>query len=144
MQKKLLRALQDGEIRAVGSTKAVRVDVRIVSASNRRLVDMVRDKRFREDLYYRLNGVTIELPPLRERKEDIPALAGLFLRRAAKELSREPPAFAPEALQRLVAYRWPGNVRQLDNELRRCIALLGDEREITADMLSPDVLEAAP
>jgi len=141
MQKKLLRALQDGEIRAVGGTRSVKVDVRVVSASNRGLLDMVKNGTFREDLYYRLNGITVELPPLRDRTEDIPLLVDVFLVRAAAELGRAMPTIVPEALDALASYRWPGNVRQLDNEIRRCLALLGDETVIRVEHFSPDILE---
>ncbi len=143
MQKKLLRALQDGEIRPVGGTASVHVDVRIVSASNRQLKDLVAQGRFREDLYYRLNGVTIELPPLRDRADDIPALARWFLQKVAAEMGREAPLFSGAAEQALCAYRWPGNVRELENEMRRCLALLGGERVIQVEHLSEEVRSAA-
>ncbi|MFG0319989.1 MAG: sigma-54 interaction domain-containing protein [Planctomycetota bacterium JB042] len=139
MQKKLLRALQDGEIRPVGGTKSIHVDVRVVSASNRLLPDLVAKKQFREDLFYRLNGVTIRLPPLRERAEDVPALASFFLARVAKEMGREAPGLAADARAALKRYAWPGNIRELENEVRRCLALLGGDATITAAHLSDEV-----
>lgn len=143
MQKKLLRALQDGEIRPVGGTKSIHVDVRIVSASNRLLPDMVAKKLFREDLFYRLNGVTIRLPPLRERAEDVPELARFFMTRVAAEMGREPPRFAADARAALIRYPWPGNIRELENEVRRCLALLGAEGTVSAVHLSEEVRAAA-
>jgi transcriptional regulator with GAF, ATPase, and Fis domain len=119
MQSKLLRVLESGEIRPVGSSQTLTVDVRIVAATHRDLVQMVRERRFREDLYFRLNVIKIALPPLRERPGDVELLVRHFMRAFA------PPGteLAPEALEALVAFRWPGNVRQLENELRRATAL---------------------
>jgi DNA-binding NtrC family response regulator len=144
MQVKLLRVLQTGEFRRVGGEKTVRVDVRVVVASNRDLGKLVEEGKFREDLYYRLNVVRVVLPPLRERREDIPLLVEHFLRKHAAELGREPPRIARAALQRLMSYRWPGNVRELENEILRAAALGGDL--LTVDDLSPHVAagEAAP
>ncbi|MBL8768773.1 MAG: sigma 54-interacting transcriptional regulator [Planctomycetes bacterium] len=143
MQKKLLRALQDGEIRPVGGTSAVKVDVRIVAASNRLLRDMVKAQTFREDLFYRLNGVTIELPPLRDRKADIEPLARFFVARVAKETGRPVPELSSSALHALTQYRWPGNIRELENEVRRCLALLGDATRIEVEHFGDDVRRAA-
>ena len=119
MQSKLLRVLESGELRPVGSSQNVRVDVRIVAATHRDLVAMVRERRFREDLYYRLNVIKIVLPPLRERAGDVELLTRYFLAKFA------PPGveLTPEARAALDAYAWPGNVRQLENELRRATAL---------------------
>ncbi|MBK6941473.1 MAG: sigma 54-interacting transcriptional regulator [Planctomycetes bacterium] len=143
MQKKLLRALQDGEIRPVGGTAAVRVDVRIVAASNRLLRDMVKAQTFREDLFYRLNGVTIELPPLRDRTADIEPLARFFITRVAKEMGREAPELSASALAALQHYRWPGNIRELENEVRRCLALLGDAKRVEVEHFGDEVRRAA-
>jgi transcriptional regulator with PAS, ATPase and Fis domain len=142
MQSKLLRALQDGEIRPVGGTANVRVDVRVVSASNRLLRDLVARHQFREDLYYRLSGVTIELPPLRERGRDVLLLARAFVAKVAAEMKREAPAIAPDAEAALLAHRWPGNVRELENEIRRCLALMRDESKIEAKHLSEELRAA--
>ena len=143
MQTKLLRALQDGEIRPVGDTKSLRVDVRVVSASNRLLREMVEQGTFREDLYYRLNGVTLELPPLRERGDDIPELAEHFLREVSAEMRREPPRLPATVSDALTRYRWPGNIRELENEIRRCLALAGGSDTIGIELLSDELRAAA-
>ncbi len=122
MQSKLLRVLQEGEVRPVGSNKVVHVDVRIVAASNKDLRGMCRAGTFREDLYFRLAVVTIQLPPLRERKGDVRHLVRFFLERMKTELGREA-SVTDEALALLERWRWPGNVRELENEIRRAVAL---------------------
>ena len=137
MQKKLLRALQEGEIRRVGSKNATKVDVRIISASNQDLRAGMKAGTFREDLFYRLNGVTVGLPPLRERREDIPLLVEHFLEVIAVEMRTPRRRANPAAMALLMAYRWPGNVRELENEVRRAVALSIDL--IGADELSPEV-----
>jgi len=118
MQAKLLRVLQDGEVRPVGSNKVQKVDVRIVAATNKDLVAMCRAGTFREDLYFRLNVVTITLPPLRERTGDVPHLVRFYLKRIGDEM-KKPVDITPEALALLERWRWPGNVRELDNVVRR-------------------------
>lgn len=123
MQVKLLRALQEGEIDPVGSKRPVKVDVRIISATNRNLAEQVEAGRFREDLFYRLNVFPIEAPSLRERREDIPALIEHFIRRFNVEEGKRVTGVAPEAMQQLAAYDWPGNVRQLENTVYRAIIL---------------------
>jgi two-component system response regulator GlrR len=123
LQAKLLRALQEQQIRAVGSTQSVAVDVRIVSATHRDLETMLADGQFREDLYYRLHVVSLALPPLRERREDIPLLANHFLERLTERSRRDVNGFAPDAVQILVSADWPGNVRQLYNAVEYCVAL---------------------
>jgi DNA-binding NtrC family response regulator len=119
LQARLLRALQEGEIRRVGSNEPIVVDLRVLAATNKDLAQAVRDGRFREDLFYRLNVVTIRIPPLRERREDIPLLADHF---AAKH-GREGAAITPAARELLAAYDWPGNVRELENVIERALAL---------------------
>jgi len=121
MQAKLLRVLQEGEVRPVGATRPKIVNVRVVSATNRNLEEEVAQGRFREDLYYRLKVFPIKLPPLRDRKEDIPLIARHFLAIYAKEAARQLPTFSPEALALMMAYRWPGNVRELQNEMQRLV-----------------------
>ncbi len=123
LQAKLLRALQERQVRPVGATLAVEVDVRVISATHRRLAEEISAGRFREDLYYRLSGVSLELPPLAARRDDVPLLAAHFLRRLAARHGKPLAGIAPEALQRLVAAPWPGNVRQLHNVIERCVAL---------------------
>jgi transcriptional regulator with GAF, ATPase, and Fis domain len=134
MQSKLLRVLQEGEVRPVGSNKVVHVDVRIVAASNKDLRAMCREGSFREDLYFRLAVVTIQLPPLRERKGDVRHLVRFFLERMAEEMGREA-VVTDEALALLDRWRWPGNVRELENEIRRAVALSDDA--IGPEDLSP-------
>jgi len=137
LQVKLLRALQSGEVRPVGSTQAITVDVRIVAATNRDLEHMIREGEFREDLFYRLNVIQIVLPPLRDRREDIPALAEHFLARSAGKLGRGL-RLSPEALERLLRYPWPGNVRELENAIERA-AILTRGDAVEPDDLPPHV-----
>lgn len=127
-QVKLLRAIQEGEVDPVGGKRPVKVDIRIISATNRSLLDMVKEGRFREDLYYRLNVFPMTLPPLRVRTEDIPDLARAFLARFAAEEGRKLRGITAEAMALLVRYSWPGNVRQLENAMFRAVVLAdGDE-----------------
>ena len=134
LQAKLLRVLETGEVRPVGATRSVKVDVRVVSATHRDLKELIAKGLFREDLYYRLNVIRIEIPPLRERPEDIPLLARHFL--ASRDPS--PRHFDEAAMKALVRFAWPGNVRQLENEVSRA-ALLADGEAITVSDLSPEV-----
>jgi len=123
MQVKLLRVLQERRFRRVGGTEEVSADIRVIAATNRDLAKMVAEGTFREDLYYRVNVIPVALPPLRARTEDIPLLAQHFLRRAAAEMGRQVTGLSPEALSALVAYRWPGNIRELENAMERAVAL---------------------
>ena len=123
MQVKLLRALQEGEVDPVGAKRPVKVDVRIISATNKDLAQLVADGRFREDLYYRLNVFPIEAPPLRERRDDIPALVDRFISRFNAEEGRSVRGAAPETIQLLQGFDWPGNVRQLENSVFRAVIL---------------------
>jgi transcriptional regulator with GAF, ATPase, and Fis domain/pSer/pThr/pTyr-binding forkhead associated (FHA) protein len=144
MQTKLLRVLQDGVLRRVGSKEFKKVDVRIMSATNRDLVSMIKEGKFREDLYYRLNVINVQLPPLRERKEDIPLLVDFVIKRIAEKKgsqSKVPREVAPDALDLLMRYDWPGNVRELENEIERSSALSKDV--IRPEHLSKNVVEAA-
>ncbi len=127
MQKRLLRVLQEGEIRRVGGDRVEKIDVRLLSATNRDLESLKGSGEFREDLYYRLNVVQVVLPPLRERREDIPLLIDHFLRTLAEEAGHDRPAMRPEVIERLHDYDWPGNVRELENEVRKAIALSDGE-----------------
>jgi len=131
MQVKLLRVLQDKEFKRVGGTEDIRVDVRIISATNKDLEGAVREKLFREDLFYRLNVIQIKLPPLRERKEDIPVLANHFLKKYSEELNKNISKISPETIQILLHYEYPGNVRELQNIIERAVALEGSQ-ELTA------------
>jgi DNA-binding NtrC family response regulator len=123
LQVKLLRVLQEREFEPVGSSKAVRVDVRVIAATNRDLQAEVTGGRFRADLYYRLNVVPIQVPPLRERREDIPGLVEVFLHRAARRIGRRVAGLHPSTLEQLVAYDWPGNIRDLENTIERAVIL---------------------
>ncbi len=126
-QVKLLRALQEGEVEPVGGRKNVKVDVRIISATNRDLIADVKDGRFREDLFYRLHVFPVSVPPLRRRSEDIPALARHFLTRIAAEEGKRVRAFSAEAMALLATFKWPGNVRQLENAIFRAVVLADGE-----------------
>jgi DNA-binding NtrC family response regulator len=123
IQVKLLRFLQEHEFERVGGTQTIRVDVRVIAATNRNLSEEVAKGRFREDLYYRLNVVALEMPSLRERRSDIPALARFFFQRFAKDNAKSIEGFSPEALQLLTTYDWPGNVRELENAIERAVVL---------------------
>jgi DNA-binding NtrC family response regulator len=131
-QVKLLRAIQEGEVDPVGGRKSVRVDIRLISATNKSLLDLVKQGRFREDLYYRLNVFPMTLPPLRGRREDIPDLVRSFIARFAAEEGKRVRGISDEAMGLLARYDWPGNVRQLENALFRAVVLAdGDELDVT-------------
>ena len=137
MQAKLLRVLQEGEVRAVGSTKVRKVDVRVVAATNKDLEAMVRERSFREDLFYRLNVLRLELPPLRDRGADREILARHFLAAAVEPMGREL-TLGEAAMEVIRGCRWPGNIRQLQNEMQR-IATLADGPEVLVEDFSPEV-----
>jgi DNA-binding NtrC family response regulator len=139
MQAKILRALQEREIMRVGGTEPIKVDVRIIAATNRNLEQMLKERRFREDLYYRLKVIPIVCPPLRERREDIEVLAMHFIRRAAFDGKRKIAGIAPDALEALKTYDWPGNIRQLEWAMERAV-LLGEGEQITLQDLPPEIL----
>jgi two-component system response regulator AtoC len=142
-QVKLNRVLQEREIRRVGETAPVKVDVRVIAATHRELRGEVKEGRFREDLFYRLNVFAVTLPPLREREGDVPLLAGHLLEKHARALRRTVEGFAPEALRRLSGYPWPGNVRELENTVERAVAVTAGTRIELAD-LPPEISSAAP
>jgi len=133
-QAKILRVLQEHEFERLGGTRTIKVDVRLIAATNRDLPTMVAAGQFREDLYYRLNVVTIETPPLRERKDDICELANFFIRRFAGELKKKIMGLEPEALKLLMRYQWPGNIRELENAIERAM-LLAEANHIAVDDL---------
>jgi DNA-binding NtrC family response regulator len=133
-QAKILRVLQEHEFERLGGTRTLRVDVRLIAASNRNLGSMVAAGQFREDLFYRLNVVSVDMPPLRERKEDIPALADFFIRRFEGELKKKIDGLEPDALKLLLRYNWPGNIRELENAIERAV-LLTELPRITAEDL---------
>ena len=136
MQTSLLRVLQEGEVKPLGSNQSVKVDIRVISATNKNLAEEVREGRFREDLFYRLSVFTIELPPLRERVEDIPLLAKHFLGRLNRKTKKRIKGLSPEALDCISAYPFPGNVRELENEMERAMAMAEDGEWIELDHLS--------
>ena len=135
LQAKLLQLLQDGEFCRIGAKEAKRVDLRLLSATNRQLQREIESGAFRMDLFYRINGITLELPPLRERKADIPALANYFLEIYCKECGRPPLPFSNRFLQIMKSYRWPGNIRELENLVRRYV-VLGSEDTIISNLLA--------
>lgn len=139
LQVKLLRVLQEREFERVGDTHTIRVDTRVIAASNKDLFEEVEQERFREDLYYRLNVVSIRIPPLRERREDIPALVSHFLRVYNEENDRYVVHIDPRALEALVDYDWPGNVRELQNYIERAVVMAGGD-ELTLELLPDAVL----
>lgn len=144
VQVRLLRALQEHTVRPVGATADIPVDVRIIAATNRDLDAMVRERAFRKDLFYRLRVLPLEVPPLRERKEDLLALARQFIARACAEYSCGPCALSPEVLDLLLAYDWPGNVRELENAIERAVVLADGKPRIEPADLPPEIRHRAP
>jgi DNA-binding NtrC family response regulator len=138
MQAKLLRVLQERRFERVGGTESIEVDVRVIAATNRRLPRLVKEGKFREDLYYRLNVVKVELPPLHERPEDIPILAAHFMQKYARP-GQSPKQIVPEAMEVLLRYNWPGNIRELENAIERACVTSRSER-ILPDNLPPEIL----
>jgi transcriptional regulator with PAS, ATPase and Fis domain len=141
MQKKLLRVLQEYEIRPVGGEKTIKVNVRLIGATNQDLRKLVEEGKFREDLYYRLNVITINLPALRERQEDIPLLVNHFLDKVAQKTMTKKKIISEEAMRLLMGYHWPGNVRELENEIKRICTLTGEAKLINAQMVSPHLTQ---
>ncbi|HET9886192.1 MAG TPA: sigma 54-interacting transcriptional regulator, partial [bacterium] len=138
-QEKLLRAVDQGEIKPVGSNQVRRIDVRIVCASNRPLREEVEAGRFLKDLYYRLRVIGIDIPPLRERKEDVPLLVDHFLQDFSQKMAKKIAGFSHEALSALIAHSWPGNVRDLEHEVERAVAIADEGAVIRPDQLSPEI-----
>jgi two-component system nitrogen regulation response regulator NtrX len=133
-QAKFLRAIETGEIERLGSTRTIAVDARIVAATNKDLQEEIREDRFREDLFYRLNVVPIHIPPLRARREDVPPLVEHFIRRTSADLGRKPRAVTPDAMKRLAAYSWPGNIRELRNVIERLLIMTEGDTLDLADV----------
>jgi two-component system response regulator GlrR len=136
MQAKLLRVLEAKEFHPLGSEKAVKVDTRIIVASNKNLEKEVEKGTFREDLFYRIHVIPIKLPPLREKKEDILLLAKFFLQKCTKKMKKDMKGFSPSASQKLMLYHWPGNVRELENTIERAVAM-SIKDVITEDLILP-------
>ena len=143
MQVKLLRVLQDLEFEPVGGTETQRVDVRVILATNESLTEAVADGRFRQDLYYRINVINVELPPLRDRVSDIPKLANHFLESVRAETNRTVCGFSDDAMAVLQGYRWPGNVRELQNVVERAV-LLGHHELIEVSDLTEELTKVTP
>lgn len=141
LQAKLLRFLDSGEFRRVGSNRQLKVDVRVLAATNKDLFELVREGAFREDLYYRLNVINIVIPPLRERREDIPELAEHFLDKYRRKLSKDISGFRPATIEMLSNYSWPGNVRELENVIERAAILCDDETLGPEDISIPQIAE---
>lgn len=139
VQVKLLRALQEHSVRPVGATRDRRVDVRIISATNRDLAAMIRDKMFRKDLFYRLGVITLDVPALRDRREDIPLLLRQLIGRCCREHSCGPCSLRPEALDLLTSYSWPGNVREMENAIERAVLLAENKPTIEIGDLPPEI-----
>jgi DNA-binding NtrC family response regulator len=131
-------------VHGLGEAQPVKVDVRVVAATNADLETLVADGRFREDLFYRLNVVRLSIPPLRERRDEIPGFVNHFVARAAEEFKKGQLRVAEETMERLLLYRWPGNVRQLQNEMRRMVALAEPDSTLLPDAISGDILGALP
>ncbi|MSP60338.1 MAG: sigma-54-dependent Fis family transcriptional regulator [Myxococcales bacterium] len=144
LQVKVLRVLQEGTFTPVGDTATRRVDVRIIAASNRDLKQMVERGQFREDLFYRVNVISITCPPLRERRDDIPILIDHFLQKNARGRRMKQKKLARACMDRMLGYAWPGNIRELENEVERLVVLTGEDRLIAEELLSPRIRQAAP
>ncbi len=143
LQMKLLRVLQEREFERIGDSQTIKVDVRVIAATNADLTRMVADGSFREDLFYRLNVIPVRLPALRERKEDIPLLVPHFLQKFGAELNRPTLTVSQAALRCLMTYQWPGNVRQLENAMERAVALSGGRTQVEVSDLPPDIQRAS-
>jgi len=137
LQVKLLRVLEEREFSQIGGGKPIKVDVRVIVATNRDLQKCVSEGTFREDLFYRIHVIPINLPPLRERREDIPFLADHFLKKYCKEMSKDIKGFAPNAIQKLMSYSWPGNVRELENRIEQAVVMAAKSKIIEDDILLP-------
>ncbi|MEX1033681.1 MAG: sigma-54 dependent transcriptional regulator [Cellvibrionaceae bacterium] len=138
-QARLLRVLQEGEVRPIGSVESRKVDVRLIAATHRNLAKLAYEGRFREDLYYRINVVQLSLPPLRERGRDVIAMAEFLLERYCEKFNKPSLSLSPEAIQAITTYHWPGNVREMENAIQRAVILCEDEAEISHDLLALDL-----
>ena len=139
VQPKLLRFLQEGEIQPLGEQRPTKVDVRIIAATNTDLEEMVAQNRFREDLYYRLNVIRLRVPPLRERRSEIPTIVNYYINHYSAKFGRKDIQITPQTVDLLMVFDWPGNVRQLCNEIQRIVARAEDGTVITPDHLSPEL-----
>jgi len=142
MQVKLLRVLQEGTYLPVGATAPKKTDVRIIAATNRNVKKMMETGEFREDLYYRINVINVDLPPLRDRREDVPILMDHFLKKRCDEAGLPMKSYSKKCMEKMLDYHWPGNVRELENEVERLVVLAGDDKIITPEHLSPRILDS--
>ena len=143
MQVKLLRVLQEGTFTPVGSTEVKKSNVRVLAATNKPLMEMIKTGEFREDLFYRLNVINVQVPALKDRKEDIPLLVEHFLKNNAQTSKSQTKKLTGDLLQTLLNHDWPGNVRELENEVERLCVLAGNDTELTSDYLSPRIKDSA-
>jgi len=143
LQSKLLRALQEREIERVGESRPIKFDARVIAATNSDLRKLVKDGTFREDLYYRLNVIPITLPPLRDRREDIPLLARHFVQKSCRSNNLPARTLSQDAIRVLMNYSWPGNIRQLENAIEHSVAMTGQEREIQSSALPDEIIQPA-
>jgi transcriptional regulator with PAS, ATPase and Fis domain len=145
LQTRFLRFLQEREYRPLGSTRTIKADFRVIAATNRPIAQALSEHRLRSDLYYRLNTFQIEVPPLRDRKQDIPPLVAFFVKQFAQQLGKQEPTIAPEAFQKMLDYAWPGNVRELQNALEYAVVLARQNtigvKELPAEVQLPTVLQ---
>jgi transcriptional regulator with PAS, ATPase and Fis domain len=145
LQTRFLRVLQEREFRPLGSTRTMKADFRVIAATNRPIAQALAENRLRSDLYYRINTFQIEVPPLRERKQDIPPLVALFVKQFAQQLEKLEPAIAPDAFQKLLDYSWPGNVRELQNTIEYAVVLSRQNligiKELPAEVQLPAALQ---
>ena len=148
LQTRFLRVLQEREYRSLGSTRMLKADFRVITATNRPIAQALAENRLRSDLYYRINTFQIEVPPLRERKEDIPPLVNTFVQRFARQLGKAEPTIAPEAFQKLLDYSWPGNVRELQNAIEYAVVLARNDiigiKELPTEIQLPPALQTSP
>jgi len=148
LQTRFLRVLQEREYRSLGSTRVLKADFRVITATNRPIAQALAENRLRSDLYYRINTFQIEVPPLRERKEDIPPLVNTFVQQFAKQLGKAEPTIAPEAFQKLLDYSWPGNVRELQNAIEYAVVLARNDiigiKELPGEIQLPPALQTSP
>jgi transcriptional regulator with PAS, ATPase and Fis domain len=140
LQTKLLRVLQENEIERIGGLKSIIIDVRIIAATNRNLEKAIKENEFREDLFYRLNVFPINIPPLRERKEDIPLLIKYFMKKYNSKIGKSVEIVSKEVIQKLTDYSWPGNIRELENVIERAIVLSTNNKLIIGDWLKQDLV----
>ncbi|MBV9670416.1 MAG: sigma-54-dependent Fis family transcriptional regulator, partial [Acidobacteriales bacterium] len=143
LQAKLLHVLQDGTFSRLGGKREISVDVRVIAATNKHIEEAVENGQFREDLFYRLNVITLYIPPLRERREEIPVLLTYFLQRYSEVYGKTPPPFSEPAVEKMIGYAWPGNIRELENLVKRYV-IVGNEAQIVRELTNTRPLRSRP